>query len=92
MAKLIYSAIMSLDGYIEDQNGKFDWAVPMRRSTGSSTAWNERPAPHLYRRRMSRRWRVRDTQVSLQAPWGSSSIAESSQFPASPTAPPTPCF
>jgi hypothetical protein len=28
MAKLIYSAIMSLDGYIEDQNGKFDWAVP----------------------------------------------------------------
>ena len=28
MAKLIYSAIMSLDGYIEDKDGKFDWAVP----------------------------------------------------------------
>jgi dihydrofolate reductase len=28
MANLIYSAIMSLDGYIEDQSGKFDWAVP----------------------------------------------------------------
>lgn len=28
MAKLIYSAIASLDGYIEDENGKFDWAEP----------------------------------------------------------------
>jgi dihydrofolate reductase len=28
MAKLIYSAIASLDGYIEDANGKFDWAEP----------------------------------------------------------------
>ncbi|QGK69329.1 deaminase [Allosaccharopolyspora coralli] len=28
MAKLIYSAIMSLDGYIADENGNFDWAVP----------------------------------------------------------------
>src|SRR2546430_720798 len=28
MAKLIYSAITSLDGYIEDTEGKFDWAAP----------------------------------------------------------------
>lgn len=28
MAKLIYSAITSLDGYIEDANGTFDWAEP----------------------------------------------------------------
>ncbi len=28
MAKLIYSAIASLDGYIEDEHGKFDWAAP----------------------------------------------------------------
>jgi dihydrofolate reductase len=28
MAKLIYSAIASLDGYVEDREGKFDWAVP----------------------------------------------------------------
>jgi dihydrofolate reductase len=28
MAKLIYSAIASLDGYIEDEEGKFDWAAP----------------------------------------------------------------
>jgi dihydrofolate reductase len=28
MAKLIYSAITSLDGYVEDENGNFDWAEP----------------------------------------------------------------
>jgi dihydrofolate reductase len=28
MAKLIYYAISSLDGYIEDADGKFDWAAP----------------------------------------------------------------
>ena len=25
---LIYTAITSLDGYIEDRNGNFDWAMP----------------------------------------------------------------
>ena len=28
MASLIYSAIASLDGYIADEDGKFDWAAP----------------------------------------------------------------
>ena len=28
MANLIYSAIASLDGYVEDEHGKFDWAAP----------------------------------------------------------------
>ena len=28
MAKLIYSALASLDGYIEDPTGSFDWAMP----------------------------------------------------------------
>jgi dihydrofolate reductase len=28
MAKLIYSAIASLDGYVADEDGKFDWAEP----------------------------------------------------------------
>jgi hypothetical protein len=51
--KLIYSAIMSLDGYIEDQNGKFDWAVPdesrsrrspARRAT-QPRSWDQSPKP-----------------------------------------------
>jgi dihydrofolate reductase len=28
VAKLIYSAIASLDGYVADEEGNFDWAVP----------------------------------------------------------------
>jgi len=28
MAKLVYSAIASLDGYTADDNGNFDWAAP----------------------------------------------------------------
>jgi dihydrofolate reductase len=28
MARLIYSAIASLDGYVEDERGRFDWAAP----------------------------------------------------------------
>jgi dihydrofolate reductase len=28
MARLIYSAITSLDGYVADENGNFDWAAP----------------------------------------------------------------
>ncbi len=28
MAKLVYAAITSLDGYVADEDGKFDWAAP----------------------------------------------------------------
>src|SRR5436189_3584069 len=28
MAKLIYAAIASLDGYVEDEEGRFEWAAP----------------------------------------------------------------
>jgi dihydrofolate reductase len=28
MAKLVYSAITSLDGYVEDAEGNFDWSAP----------------------------------------------------------------
>jgi dihydrofolate reductase len=28
MAKLVYTAIASLDGYVADEDGKFDWAAP----------------------------------------------------------------
>ena len=28
MARLIYSVIASLDGYVADEDGNFDWAAP----------------------------------------------------------------
>ena len=28
MAKLIYTAISSLDGYVADSDGNFDWSAP----------------------------------------------------------------
>jgi dihydrofolate reductase len=28
MAKVIYSSVASLDGYVADENGNFDWAAP----------------------------------------------------------------
>ena len=52
MAKLIYSAITSLDGYIADQDGNFDWAVPDEEV---HTFINELERPigtYLYGRRM----------------------------------------
>jgi dihydrofolate reductase len=52
MAKLIYSALMSLDGFIEDAAGGFDWAEPDEEV---HTFVNDLLRPvgtHLYGRRM----------------------------------------
>jgi len=52
MAKLIYFAIASLDGYIADEEGKFDWAVPDEEVHNFINDL-ERPAgTYLYGRRM----------------------------------------
>ena len=52
MGKLIYMAIASLDGFIEDEDGKFDWAAP-DEEVHAFVNDLERPAgTHLYGRRM----------------------------------------
>ena len=52
MAKLIYSAITSLDGYVADEDGKFDWAAP-DEEVHSFVNDLERPiGTYLYGRRM----------------------------------------
>jgi dihydrofolate reductase len=52
MAKLIYSAISSLDGYIADEEGNFDWAVP-DEEVHTFVNDLERPVgTYLYGRRM----------------------------------------
>jgi dihydrofolate reductase len=52
MAKLIYSAIASLDGYVADENGNFDWAAP-DEEVHTFVNDVERPVgTYLYGRRM----------------------------------------
>jgi dihydrofolate reductase len=52
MAKLIYSAIASLDGYVADGEGNFDWAAP-DEEVHSFVNELERPiGTYLYGRRM----------------------------------------
>src|SRR5580693_1654752 len=64
MAKLIYIAITSLDGYVEDERGKFDWAAPNEEV---HTFVNELLRPvgtYLYGRRMYETmltWETMDT-------------------------------
>jgi dihydrofolate reductase len=49
---LIYSAIASLDGYIEDEDGKFDWAAPDEEVHRFVNELERPIGTHLYGRRM----------------------------------------
>ncbi len=52
MAKLIYSAIASLDGYVADEDGNFGWAVPDDEVHAFINDLNRPIGTHLYGRRM----------------------------------------
>ena len=52
MAKLTYAAITSLDGYIEDEGGGFDWAVPDPEVHAFVNDLERPVGTHLYGRRM----------------------------------------
>jgi len=52
MAKLIYSAITSLDGYVEDEAGKFDWAAPDEEVHAFVNDLERPVGTYLYGRRM----------------------------------------
>jgi dihydrofolate reductase len=52
VAKLIYSAITSLDGYIEDAVGKFDWAEPDEEVHAFVNDLERPVGTYLYGRRM----------------------------------------
>ena len=58
MGKLIYAANISLDGYLEDESGSFDWSVPDEEV---HAFWNEHErqiGTSLYGRRMYETMRV----------------------------------
>ncbi|MGH2820684.1 MAG: dihydrofolate reductase family protein [Actinomycetota bacterium] len=52
MAKLIYSAIQSLDGYIADEDGNFDWAEPDEEVHTFVNDLQRPVGTYLYGRRM----------------------------------------
>lgn len=65
MARLIYSAIMSLDGYIEDKHGEFDWAAPDEEVHGFINNLERSAGTHLYGRRMYETLMVWETDPSF---------------------------
>jgi dihydrofolate reductase len=52
MARLIYTAIASLDGYIEDGEGTFDWAMPDDEVHAFVNDLSRPVGTYLYGRRM----------------------------------------
>jgi dihydrofolate reductase len=52
MAKLIYSAIASADGYVEDAAGRFDWAAPDEELLCFVNDLERPVGTYLYGRRM----------------------------------------
>jgi dihydrofolate reductase len=67
MALLIYSAISSLDGYIEDRDGNFDWAMPDEEVHRFINNLERTAGTYLYGRRMYETMLVWETDPNLAA-------------------------
>jgi len=67
MVRLIYSAISSLDGYIEDPDGRFDWAAPDEEVHAFINDFERSIGTYLYGRRMYEIMRVWETDPALAA-------------------------
>src|SRR5437763_15647130 len=52
MAKLIYAAIASLDGYVADEDGNFGWSAPDEEVHAFVNDLERPIGTHLYGRRM----------------------------------------
>jgi len=65
MAKLIYTAITSLDGYVEDEDGGFGWSAPDEEVHAFVNDLERSAGTYLYGRRMYEimaSWEVAHTQ------------------------------
>lgn len=67
MAKLIYVSNVSLDGYIEDEHGRFDWTAPDDELFAFITDLLRPVGTHLYGRRMYETMSVWETDPALAA-------------------------
>ena len=63
MARLIYSAIASLDGYIADEDGNFDWAAPDEEVHAFVNDLERPVGTYLYGRRMYETMAVWETMA-----------------------------
>jgi dihydrofolate reductase len=72
MARLIYSAIMSLDGYTADADGRFEWAAPDEEVHAFVNELERPVGTYLYGRRMYETMRYWETAHTLdgQSPAG----------------------
>jgi dihydrofolate reductase len=52
MGRLIYSAIASVDGYVADEDGKFDWSQPDQEVHTFVNDLTRQVGTHLYGREM----------------------------------------
>ena len=67
MAELIYIANVSLDGYIEDASGSFDWTEPDEEVFAFITDLVRSVGTYLYGRRMYETMAVWETDATLAA-------------------------
>jgi dihydrofolate reductase len=65
---LIYSAITSLDGYIEDAEGNFDWAEPDEEVHAFANDLERAVGTHLFGRRMYEVMQVWETMDTPDLP------------------------
>jgi dihydrofolate reductase len=68
-AKLIYSTIASLDGYVADADGNFDWAAPDEEVHGFVNDLERTVGTYLYGRRMYETmavWETMQAQPDLE--------------------------
>lgn len=67
MARLIYTTNASLDGYIEDREGKFDWTAPDEEYFRFITNLVREAGTYLYGRRLYESMMVWETDPNLAA-------------------------
>src|SRR5207302_5599206 len=67
VSKLVYSAIASLDGYVADEQGNFDWAAPDEEVHAFVNELERPIGTYLYGRRMYEVMAVWET-IDDQAP------------------------
>src|SRR5262249_41658520 len=68
MARLLYMAITSLDGYVADEKGNYDWAMPDDEVFGFVNDFERPVGTYLYGRRLYQEmtgWETMHTQPGL---------------------------